>query len=105
MPHKKVKVLINNDIDRSSWNKLLSESPFNSPFQSPEFYDLFNSVSKLSAIAIAIESSTEIKALCVCTIQREHGLSKLFKFRLVVSCYLVFYIISLFKQSNDLITL
>ena len=77
----KLTILINDSIPRSDWQKFLVTNSYSSPFQSPEFFDLFNSVKNLSAIAIAIMKEKSIQALTVITIQKEHGIKGFFSRR------------------------
>lgn len=78
------KVLFNNSIPRDQWNEFLSENPYASPFQTPEFYDLFNCVTKLSSLAIAIQDSNYLKALAVITLQKEPGIKGFFSRRAII---------------------
>ncbi len=77
-------VLSNNNIPRVKWQEFLSENPYSSPFQSPEFYDIFNAVNNLSAEAIAIVNSDSIKALAVVTLQAEPGIKNYFSRRAII---------------------
>ena len=79
-----LKILINNEISIDRWNSLLSSSPLVSPFQTPAFYKFYNSVSGLSAEAFAIEDGSELKALCVVTLQKEPGTKTYFSRRAIV---------------------
>jgi serine/alanine adding enzyme len=79
-----MKSLYNNAIPLSSWQKFLSTNPHASPFQSVEFFNLFNSVEGLSAEAIAITEGDSIKALAVITIQRELGIKSFFSKRGII---------------------
>jgi len=84
MTGKTLKVLFNNDIPRDQWYKLLSENSYASPFQTPDFFDLFNSVTRLSSIAIAIQDSNSLKAMAVITMQKESGLKGFFSRRAII---------------------
>jgi len=77
-------VLINDSIPISAWHELLSRDPHATPFQSPEFYNLFNAVAGLSAQAIAISQTNKIIALAVVTIQKEPGLKGYFSRRGII---------------------
>ena len=77
-------ILYNDSIPLSLWQEFLSVNPNATPFQSPEFYNLFNSVKTLSAEAIAIADSETIKALVVITLQKEPGIKGFFSRRAIV---------------------
>ena len=79
-----MKVLRDQQIERSKWQSFFSDNAFASPFQSTEFYDFFNPLRGLSATAYAVENQGEIKALCVVTIQKEKGLKAYFSRRAIV---------------------
>jgi len=84
MSDNKLKVLFNNNIPRDTWHKFLSENTYSTPFQTPEFYDLFNAVRYLSAEAIAVFISDSIKALAVVTLQAEPGIKNYFSSRAII---------------------
>jgi hypothetical protein len=79
-----VRVIFNKEIHISQWKDFLSINPFSTPFQSPEFYELFNSVAGLSADVIAVEDSDCIRALVVITFQKEAGLKSFFSRRCII---------------------
>ena len=79
-----MEILLNKSIPVSKWKEFLSNNPYASPFQSPEFYNLFNSVKGLSAETIAISDSGSLKALAVVTIQKEFGIKGFFSRRAVI---------------------
>lgn len=79
-----MRVLRNDEIPVDKWRGLLNRSPDASPFQTPEFYKLFNSVPNLSAYAVAIEETDSICALVVITIQKEPGLKGFFSKRGII---------------------
>jgi hypothetical protein len=79
-----VRLLKNNEIPKDRWIALLSKSPYASVFQSPVFYELVNSVVGLLAEVYAIEESTEIRAVCVVTIQKEKGVKSFFSRRAII---------------------
>jgi serine/alanine adding enzyme len=79
-----LKTIFNNEIPREKWNALLLQSPYSSAFQTSSFYELFNSVPGLSAEAFAIEESSDIKAICVVTLQKEKGLKGYFSRRAII---------------------
>lgn len=71
-------------IDRVQWQELLKHSPYASPFQSPEFFDFYNSLEGYSADVFAVASKGEYLALLVVTIQREKGIKAYFSRRGIV---------------------
>ena len=77
-------ILTNENIPLTAWQNFLLISPHSTPFQTPEFYNLFNSVSGLSANAIAISQSDKILALAVITFQKESGLKGYFSRRCII---------------------
>ena len=77
-------LLVNEQISVNKWLFLLKESSFASPFQSPAFYDLINSLPGLSADVYAIEENSELIALCVITFQKESGFKHYFSRRAIV---------------------
>jgi len=84
MSERGLKVLYNDEIKHDQWEKLLSNNPYATPFQTPEFYDLFNAVKNLSAVAIAVVESESIKALAVITLQKEPGIKGFFSRRAII---------------------
>lgn len=79
-----MEVLTNNEIPKPKWNDFLIANPFASPFQTPEFYDLFNSLNGLLAEAIAVTEAEQILALAVITIQKEAGWKSYFSRRGII---------------------
>jgi len=77
-------LLKNNEISKNRWDLLFLKNIFSSPFQSYSFYNLFNSISGLSADVFAIEEAFQIKALCVVTIQKEPGILGFFSRRAII---------------------
>jgi lipid II:glycine glycyltransferase (peptidoglycan interpeptide bridge formation enzyme) len=76
--------LINSDIGFIRWSKILNDSPFASPFQTPSFYDFFNSLDNFSADALAVEMEQEIISLVVVTVQNEPGIKGHFSKRGII---------------------
>lgn len=60
---------------------LLEYSPFASPFQTPEFYDFYNSLATSYAEVFAIEEEGSYLALLVLTVQKENGFKAYFSRR------------------------
>ncbi|MGC9472429.1 MAG: lipid II:glycine glycyltransferase FemX, partial [Bacteroidales bacterium] len=57
---------------------------FSTPFQSPEFYDFFNSLPHFSAEVFALAEKGEIRALCVVVCQKEAGIKGYFSRRAII---------------------
>jgi serine/alanine adding enzyme len=70
--------------DRDQWNRLLDESEFASPFQTPAHADLINSVKEYSAEVYAVESGGKLKALCVADLQKQRGVQAYFSRRAII---------------------
>jgi serine/alanine adding enzyme len=79
-----MKILHNEDIPLSLWRELLADNPYATPFQTPEWHNLFNSVDGLSSDAVAIYENERLLALVVVTIQKESGLKSYFSRRGVI---------------------
>lgn len=79
-----MKCFRNNDINRDAWQIILQQSPFSSPFQTPEFFELFNSMPEYTAEAFAIQDGSKLLAVMVVTLQREHGIKGFFSRRAIV---------------------
>jgi serine/alanine adding enzyme len=79
-----MEILFNDSIPLFAWQELLSRNPYATPFQSSEFYNLYNSVNNLSAQAIAVSDSDSLKALVVVTLQREQGVKGYFSRRGII---------------------
>lgn len=74
-----------NEIDRTKWSNFLLQNSFANPFQSPGFYEYFNSVPTYSARAYAVEDASELMALCLVTLQKQdNGLIGFFSRRAIV---------------------
>jgi len=68
-----MKLLTNEKIDIKKWHDGIKQSGFSSPFQTPEFYNFFNSIDGLSADVFAVEENNTYSALVVVTVQKEKG--------------------------------
>jgi serine/alanine adding enzyme len=77
-------LLINKQISTDRWISLLKGNTYSSPFQTPAFFDLFNSVPGLSADVFAVEENSEIISLCVITSQKEPGFKNYFSRRAII---------------------
>lgn len=69
-----MKVLINRQVSRDKWEALAKGNPGLTVFQTPSFYDYFNSIDGFSADVFAVEEKDKYKGLVVVTIQKEKGL-------------------------------
>lgn len=79
-----MKLILNDSISVSSWNKLIQQNSFSTPFQTPDFFNFFNTIPGLSAKTYAIEAGNEILALCVITFQKEKGIKAFFSRRAII---------------------
>ena len=79
-----MKVLLNKEVDLNKWNDLLNRAEQSSPFQTPAYYEFFNSMENLSATVHAVEQSGKVEALCVVTLQKEKGLKGYFSRRAII---------------------
>jgi lipid II:glycine glycyltransferase (peptidoglycan interpeptide bridge formation enzyme) len=79
-----VEILHNENISLDKWNYLLSKSPYASPFQTPAFYELFNTIHDLSAEVFAVKKDFDIITLCVVTFQKEPGFKGFFSRRAII---------------------
>lgn len=79
-----MKILLNHQIERSQWKTICEESPFSSPFQTPEFFDFFNAVKGFSADVFAVEVNLKLTCLVVVTQQKEPGIKSWFSRRGIV---------------------
>jgi serine/alanine adding enzyme len=79
-----MKLLYNQNVPRSLWREFIKVSPYASPFQTPDFFELFNSVPGYSANVLALEESGSLIALSVITAQKESGLKAFFSRRGII---------------------
>lgn len=77
-------VISGSSISSKKWNALINVSVFSTPFQTPEYFNFFNSVSGLSAEVFAIEEESKLLALCVVTFQKEKGIKSFFSKRAII---------------------
>jgi len=78
-----MEVCKNSDIPHDEWWEFISGSDNATAFQTPEFYQFYNSVPGCSADATAIYERGKINALLVITNQRTAGLSGFFSKRAI----------------------
>lgn len=79
-----MKFLFNDQIDIAKWLKLLDESAFSSPFQTPYFLNFYNSLENGSASVFAMSDGLSYSALMVVTEQKEKGIKSFFSRRGVI---------------------
>jgi len=79
-----MKLLRNEEIKIPEWKNALSKSSFVSPFQSPEFFQLYNSTQGYSSDVFAVELNNELQCLAVVTIQKEKGVKSYFSRRGII---------------------
>lgn len=79
-----MKILINENIQGKKWKALIEKSQYASPFQTLEYYDLFNAVEGLKAEVYAVEENSDIIALCVITFQKERAITGYFSRRAII---------------------
>ena len=79
-----MKILKNEEIPLSAWKNLINSNIYATPFQTPEFYNLFNSVKGLTARALAVITSDKLLALAIITLQKEAGFKGTFSQRGII---------------------
>ncbi|MGD2035819.1 MAG: peptidoglycan bridge formation glycyltransferase FemA/FemB family protein [Bacteroidales bacterium] len=79
-----MKIISNNEIPVSLWNEFISRSPYESPFQSYEFYKFINSLPDFSAEAFAVSDKNELLILAVVVIKKESGIKSFFSSRGII---------------------
>ena len=72
-----------NQIDKEKWQRLLEDSPQVSPFQTPAFFDFYNSLDDSYAEVFAVEKEGAYLALLVVTVQHEKGIKSFFSRRAI----------------------
>lgn len=73
-----------NKINTDKWEKKIVDNSYSTPFQTPEFYNFFNSIPNSSANVYAAEENNSIVALCVVTMQKEKGVKGYFSRRAII---------------------
>ncbi len=79
-----MKLLKNKELVKDRWLELLDKSKFSSPFQTLEYYELFNSIDGYFSDVFAVEEKGIYTSLLVVTIQKEKGVKGYFSKRGVV---------------------
>ncbi len=81
---KEKELLRDNDIPADMWLSLLEKSPHATPFQTPEFYSLINSVSGMSGHAFAVAENDKLTALAVAAVFAGRGPVGFFSRRAII---------------------
>lgn len=79
-----MRFLKNIELDITKWKELLIKSEFSSPFQTLEYYNLFNSVNEYASDVFAIEEEDGYTSLIVVTLQKENGIKGFFSKRGII---------------------
>ena len=79
-----MKLLRNKEINLIKWRLFLEQSPFSSPFQTPDFHNFVNSVEGVSSDVFALEDTDILQCLLVVTIQKERGIQGFFSRRGII---------------------
>ncbi len=69
-----MRFVTDNKISLDKWDQFNKSSPFSSPFQTKEFYEIINKVPGYKAHIITLEDEEKILALALIAIQKEPGL-------------------------------
>ncbi len=81
---KRLKILTGKDISRTDWHRLIDESRFSSPFQTPEYFDFMKSCKGVDAEVFALEVSGDLKVLMIVSILKEKGMKGFFSRRGII---------------------
>ncbi len=79
-----MRVLCNNEIQINKWGELLDRSPYSSPFQTRQFFDIVNSVSTYMAHVLAVEDGGDLQTLALIAFQKEPGITGFFSRRGII---------------------
>lgn len=79
-----MKLLTDGDIPLPQWEAFIRENKRSTPFQSPGYFNFFNSVRGMEARALAVADDGAIRALAVVTYQKENGLKGYFSRRAII---------------------
>jgi len=75
----------NSSIDQNKWDELLRNSPYTTPFQTPQFYTFCNSTPGHRGWVCAVEGNDQkYHALCVADLIRERGARSYFSRRAII---------------------
>ena len=73
-----IKILTYHEINQQQWQKLIERSPYATWFQTPEAYDLYNSVPGLKAFAYGVRRDDDLQIVAVGYITQEKNPIKQF---------------------------
>lgn len=79
-----MEILIDDPLLIERWKEFAEGNPHSSPFQTPQFLELCNSVPGFRAKAIAVGNGCNLHALAVAVIQKETGIRGYFSRRAVI---------------------
>jgi len=79
-----MEILIDDPLLIERWKEFAEGNPHSSPFQTPQFLELCNSVPGFRAKAIAVGNGCNLHALAVAVIQKEAGIRGYFSRRAVI---------------------
>lgn len=77
-------ILVDDLIPIISWQEFVVKNPHSTPFQTPEFYHICNSIPGFSSKAIAVRHFEAILSLAVIIIQKKPGLKSYFSRRGII---------------------
>ena len=79
-----MKIVCDEEINLEQWELLINNNPLSSPFQSPVYYNIFNSVKGMSANVFGVENNRKLESLVVITIHKDKGLKGYFSRRGII---------------------
>ena len=79
-----MKLLKDSEIPLPQWEALIRNNNRSTPFQTPGYFNFFNSVSGMAARAFAVADNEAIRSLAVVTYQEEKGLKGYFSRRCII---------------------
>jgi serine/alanine adding enzyme len=79
-----MRLICNNEIQIDKWSELIDKSPYSSPFQTKQFLDIINRVSRYRAHVLAVEDGGDLQALASIAFQKEPGITGFFSRRGII---------------------
>ncbi len=79
-----MKLIKNNEIDIEAWESFLLSSKFSSPFQTPDFFNIYKAPPEYDAEVYAVEENERLVSLCIVTVQKESGVKGYFSKRGII---------------------
>jgi len=79
-----MQLLINSEISKIEWRSFLKSNKFSTPFQSPEFFDLYNSIQGYHADVFAVKQDDILRSLCVVLLFKENNIKGFFSRRAII---------------------